>query len=85
MRHIKLQFNNKVPMPLELEEISLQQRFEEVIASENKLEIQEFLNHQNISDVANLIYFCSWLCKYKITYADIIQQFALTLMNVKLL
>jgi len=43
-------------MSLELEEISLQQRFEEVIASENKLEIQEFLNHQNISDVANLIY-----------------------------
>ncbi len=43
-------------MSLELEEISLQQRFEEVIASENKLEIQEFLNHQNISDVAALIY-----------------------------
>ncbi|HNU89029.1 MAG TPA: magnesium transporter, partial [Ferruginibacter sp.] len=43
-------------MSLELEEISLQQRFEEVIASENKLEIQEFLNHQNISDVATLIY-----------------------------
>ena len=43
-------------MSLELEEISLQQRFEEVIASENKLAIQDFLNHQNISDVANLIY-----------------------------
>ncbi len=43
-------------MSLELEEISLQQQFEEVIASENKLEIQEFLNHQNISDVATLIY-----------------------------
>ena len=38
------------------EEISLQQQFEEVIASENKLAIQEFLNNQNISDVANLIY-----------------------------
>ncbi|HRI26385.1 MAG TPA: CBS domain-containing protein, partial [Ferruginibacter sp.] len=43
-------------MSLELEEISLQQRFEEVIASEDKLVIQEFLNHQNISDVATLIY-----------------------------
>lgn len=43
-------------MSLELEEISLQLQFEEVIASENKLEIQEFLNHQNISDVATLIY-----------------------------
>lgn len=43
-------------MSLELEEISLQQRFEEVIASEDKLAIQEFLNHQNISDVATLIY-----------------------------
>lgn len=43
-------------MSLELEEISLQQQFEEVIASEDKLRIQEFLNHQNISDVADLIY-----------------------------
>ncbi len=40
----------------ETEEISLQQQFEEVIASENKLAIQEFLNDQNISDVAELIY-----------------------------
>ena len=43
-------------MPLELDEITLQQQFEEVIASENKLDIQEFLNDQNISDVAKLIY-----------------------------
>jgi magnesium transporter len=43
-------------MALELEEISIQARFEEVIASEDKLKIKEFLNHQNISDVANLIY-----------------------------
>jgi magnesium transporter len=43
-------------MSLEIDEISLQQRFEEVIASEDKLAIQEFLNDQNISDVANLIY-----------------------------
>ncbi len=37
-------------------EISLQLQFEDVIASEDKLQIQDFLNHQNISDVANLIY-----------------------------
>jgi magnesium transporter len=43
-------------MSVELIEISLQQQFEEVIASEDKLQIQEFLNHQNISDVANLLY-----------------------------
>ncbi len=43
-------------MSLELEEISLQQRFEEAIASDDKLVIQDFLNHQNISDVADLIY-----------------------------
>lgn len=43
-------------MSLKLDEIPLQQRFEEIISSENKLEIQEFLNHQNISDVAELIY-----------------------------
>ncbi len=39
-----------------IEEISLQQQFEEVIASEDKLSIKEFLNNQNISDVADLIY-----------------------------
>lgn len=43
-------------MSLEIEEIPLQQQFEEVIASEDKLAIQEFLNNQNISDVAELIY-----------------------------
>lgn len=40
----------------ELDEISLQQQFEEAIASEDKLVIQDFLNNQNISDVADLIY-----------------------------
>ena len=50
------EFNNKAPMSLELEEISLQQKFEEIIVSEDKLRIQDFLNHQNISDVADLIY-----------------------------
>ncbi|MES2893304.1 MAG: magnesium transporter [Bacteroidota bacterium] len=43
-------------MSLEIEEISIQQQFEEVIASEDKLRIQDFLNTQNISDVAELIY-----------------------------
>ena len=43
-------------MSLEIGEISLQQQFEEAIASEDKLQIQDFLNDQNISDVANLIY-----------------------------
>ncbi|MGB4843445.1 MAG: magnesium transporter [Ferruginibacter sp.] len=43
-------------MPLELDEISIQDQFEEVIASEDKLAIQNFLNNQNISDVAELIY-----------------------------
>ena len=43
-------------MSIELKEISLQQQFEEVIASEDILRIQDFLNDQNISDVANLIY-----------------------------
>lgn len=40
----------------ELDEISMQQQFEEVIASEDMLAIKEFLNDQNISDVADLIY-----------------------------
>ncbi len=43
-------------MPLEIEDISLQQQFEEIIASEDKLAIHDFLNKQNISDVAELIY-----------------------------
>lgn len=43
-------------MHIETNEISLQQRFEEVIASEDQLAIKDFLNDQNISDVADLIY-----------------------------
>jgi len=42
-------------LPEEIE-IPMQEQFEEVIGSEDKLRIQEFLNNQNISDVANLIY-----------------------------
>lgn len=43
-------------MSLEIEETSIQQQFEEVIASEDKLSIRNFLNDQNISDVATLVY-----------------------------
>jgi len=43
-------------MSLELDKISLQQQFEDLIDPENKAGLQEFLNHQNISDVAELIY-----------------------------
>lgn len=43
-------------MSAELEEIPLQQQFEEIIVSDNTLEVKEFLNNQNISDVADLIY-----------------------------
>lgn len=43
-------------MSLELEAPSLQQQFEEVVAQQNQLAIADFLNEQNISDVAELIY-----------------------------
>jgi magnesium transporter len=43
-------------MALELEQISMQMQFEELIAVEDKLRMQDFLNNQNISDVADLIY-----------------------------
>jgi len=42
-------------MSADLEEISLQQQFEEVISTDDKYAIQEFLNAQNISDVAVLV------------------------------
>ncbi len=37
-------------------EITLQEQFQELIETEDKLQIKDFLNHQNISDVAELIY-----------------------------
>ena len=43
-------------MPLETPRFSIHQLFEEAIASEDQLAIKEFLNDQNISDVADLIY-----------------------------
>ncbi|HAO03459.1 MAG TPA: magnesium transporter, partial [Chitinophagaceae bacterium] len=41
---------------MEMDQMPIQQQFEEVIVSDNLLEVKEFLNNQNISDVANLIY-----------------------------
>jgi len=41
---------------MELENLSLQEKFEEIIESDNLLDIKEFLNSQNISDVMELIY-----------------------------
>jgi magnesium transporter len=40
---------------MELDNLSMQDQFEEVISRDDKLEIQEFLNSQNISDVCDLI------------------------------
>ncbi len=42
-------------MSLELEHPGINEQFELLIAKEDKLEIREFLDHQNISDVAELI------------------------------
>lgn len=43
-------------MKYELEDISNTEKFEQLIQIDDKLEIQDFLNHLNISDVAELIY-----------------------------
>jgi len=43
-------------MPLEENEIPLLDQFDEIIGQEDKLAIREFLNNQNISDVADFIY-----------------------------
>src|SRR3954465_3762280 len=43
-------------MSTETEEISINDRFEELINMEDKEPLFEFLNHLNISDVANLVY-----------------------------
>ncbi len=42
-------------MSLELEQQSIFEQFEQLISKEDKLEIREFLDDQNISDVAELI------------------------------
>ena len=43
-------------MAVEIEKPSLTDQLKAVIASEDKLLIREFLNNQNISDVADLVY-----------------------------
>src|SRR5690606_14408917 len=44
-------------MPEELDEqLSLQEQFEAVVRKEDKLHIRDFLNQQNIADVAELVY-----------------------------
>ena len=42
-------------MSLEIEQLNMAEQFEQLIATEDKLAIREFLNDQNISDVAELI------------------------------
>ncbi|MDB5191032.1 MAG: Mg/Co/Ni transporter MgtE [Segetibacter sp.] len=42
-------------MSMELEQKTIQEEFEQVIATEDKLAIREFLDDQNIADVADLI------------------------------
>jgi magnesium transporter len=43
-------------MSIELEQASIHEQFEQLIATEDKLAIREFLDDQNIADVADLIY-----------------------------
>jgi magnesium transporter len=43
-------------MSLELEEISIQKQFEEVLATGDTLKVHDFLDKQNITDVVELIY-----------------------------
>jgi magnesium transporter len=42
-------------MSLELEQPTLQEQFEAIISTEDKLQIRDFLDDQNISDVAQLV------------------------------
>ena len=45
-----------MPEELELDQPELKEQFEEIIKTEDKLQIRGFLDNQNISDVAELIY-----------------------------
>ena len=42
-------------MSIELEPYSLQEEFESVMQTEDKIRIRDFLDDQNISDVAQLV------------------------------
>jgi magnesium transporter len=55
LRPIKNEISTLAFMSVEIQEISLQQQFEEAIASGNKDIITNLLDDQNISDVADLI------------------------------
>ena len=46
-------------MSLELEQHTLKEQFEAVIQTEDKLQIRDFLNHQNISDQFHGCLICS--------------------------
>ena len=43
-------------MSLELEQPTIQEQFESIVQTEDKLQIRDFLNHQNITDVVDLVY-----------------------------
>ena len=43
-------------MPYSQDTTTIQEQFEQFIATDDKLKISDFLNDQNISDVAELIY-----------------------------
>src|SRR5512134_3380064 len=43
-------------MSLELQEHTIKEQFEAIVQTEDKLGIRDFLNQQNISDVAELVY-----------------------------
>ena len=43
-------------MSLELEQPALNEQFEAIIRTEEKSQIRDFLNDQNISDVVDLVY-----------------------------
>ena len=58
-------------MSLQLEQPDIFEQFEQLIAKEDKLEIREFLNDQNISDVAELIH------EYPIYKAQIMANMAI--------
>ncbi len=42
-------------MSIELEQQSIHEQFEQLVVTEDKLAIREFLDDQNIADVADLI------------------------------
>jgi magnesium transporter len=64
-------------MPEEIEEISFQKQFEELIASGDDAGVKEFLDEQNISDVAELIYENEKYETYIITHLSIHRAAAL--------